>query len=367
MKHDYIIEGMSCDGCRSKVEKALNTVEGITAEVSLDPPKASIAMEKHIPTEKLQAAVTAAGNYKIEMAGNHQSYSCRHHAPATGNQSSACHSGKYYCPMHCEGEKLYDQPGNCPVCGMNLEKVPALAVVKHQYTCPMHPEIIKDAPGSCPICGMDLIPMQPTAEEEDTTYKSLVKKMKVAVIFTVPVFLIAMLEMVEGINFTALMPQIAWNWLQFILTLPVVFYATWMFFERAWVSIRTMNLNMFTLIGIGAGAAFIFSIISLLFPSIFPEQFRSHNGTVFVYFEAVSVILTLVLLGQLLEARAHSRTSGAIKELLKLAPTEATLVIDGQDKVIPIDEIKKGDLLRVKPGEKIPVDGKVAARQQQRG
>lgn len=230
---------------------------------------------------------------------------------------------------------------------------------KSTFTCPMHPEIIRDAPGSCPICGMDLIPMEPTDLKEDQTYRTLVKKMKVATLFTVPIFLIAMLEMINGLDLTVIMPQMMWNWLQFILTLPVVFYATWMFFERAWVSIRTMNLNMFTLIGIGAAAAFIFSLIALLFPSLFPEQFKSHNGTVFIYFEAVTVILTLVLLGQLLEARAHSQTSGAIKELLKLAPTEATLVLNGQDKIIPIDEIKKGDELRVKPGEKIPVDGSV--------
>ena len=163
--------------------------------------------------------------------------------------------------------------------------------------------------------------------------------------------------MIPSLHLTSLMPQIAWNWLQFGLSLPVIFYACWMFFQRAWTSIRTMNLNMFTLIGIGAGAAFIFSVIAMLFPTVFPDQFKSHNGTVFVYFEAVTVILTLVLLGQLLEARAHSQTNGAIKELLKLAPTEATLVIDGVDKIIAIDDIKKGDLLRVKPGEKIPVDG----------
>jgi Cu+-exporting ATPase len=259
--------------------------------------------------------------------------------------------------MHCEGDKMYDKAGNCPVCGMNLEKVPELTVQKTQYTCPMHPEIIRDAPGACPICGMDLIPITTALSEEDNTYKELLKKMIVSTAFTIPIFVIAMLEMIPGVHLTSLMPQIAWNWLQFSLSLPVIFYACWMFFQRAWTSIRTMNLNMFTLIGIGAGAAFIFSVIAMLIPNIFPDQFKSHNGTVFVYFEAVTVILTLVLLGQLLEARAHSQTSGAIKELLKLAPTEATLVIDGIDKIIAIDDIKKGDFLRVKPGEKIPVDG----------
>jgi Cu+-exporting ATPase len=370
MIHTYKITGMSCDGCRTKVEKTLNTVEGISAVVTLDPPIATITMEKHIPIEQLQTALTAAGNYTIEMSDNQK---ITDNKETTVEIKSCCSThnkqdaevkpfpknsiGKYYCPMHCEGDKMYDKAGNCPVCGMNLEKIPELNVQKTQYTCPMHPEIIRDAPGACPICGMDLIPITTALSEEDITYKELLKKMIVSTAFTVPIFVIAMLEMIPGVHLTSLMPQIAWNWLQFGLSLPVIFYACWMFFQRAGTSIRTMNLNMFTLIGIGAGAAFIFSVIAMLFPNIFPDQFKSHNGTVFVYFEAVTVILTLVLLGQLLEARAHSQTSGAIKELLKLAPTEATLVIDGIDKIIAIDDIKKGDFLRVKPGEKIPVDG----------
>lgn len=370
MTHTYKITGMTCNGCRSKIEKALNDIDGVSAVVTLDPPMATITMEKHIPTEQLQAALTAAGNYTIEMTNNQnmahnmendkETKACcsTHNIPSTvAKPLPKNSSGKYYCPMHCEGDKLYDKPGNCPVCGMNLEKVPELTVQKTEYTCSMHPEIIRDAPGACPICGMELIPIITKADEEDNTYNELLKKMKIAAAFTIPIFLIAMLEMVPSLHLTSIMPQIAWNWLQFALSLPVVFYACWMFFQRAWLSIKTMNLNMFTLIGIGAGVAFIFSIIAMLFPSIFPNEFKGHNGTVFVYFEAVTVILTLVLLGQLLEARAHSQTSGAIKELLKLAPTEATLVVDGVDKTISIDVIKKDDLLRVKPGEKIPVDG----------
>ena len=153
--------------------------------------------------------------------------------------------------------------------------------------------------------------------------------------------------------------QIQWNWIQFALSIPVVFYATWMFFKRAYTSIKTLNLNMFTLIGIGAGIAWLFSVFAMLFPDLFPQDFKTADGNVFVYFEATTVILTLVLLGQLLEARAHSQTSGAIKELLKLVPSTATLVTNGEDKVIAIDKIEKGNLLRVKPGEKIPVDGSI--------
>ena len=227
------------------------------------------------------------------------------------------------------------------------------------YTCPMHPEVIKDQPGSCPICGMTLVPMQPSESAEQKEYLDLVKKMKIAVIFTVPVFAIAMIEMMPNNPLLKIMDATYWNWVQLILTLPVVFYACWMFFVCAFKSIVTWNLNMFTLIGIGTGVAFLFSLVGMFFPYIFPNEFKTETGAVLLYFEATTVILTLVLLGQLLEAKAHSQTSGAIKELLKLAPTEATLVIDGSDKVISIHDIKKGDLLRVKPGDKIPVDGKI--------
>jgi len=208
---------------------------------------------------------------------------------------------------------------------------------------------------------MDLVPMAPTESEENKTYLDLKKKMIVSIAFTVPVFIIAMTEMIHGNPLLIIMDATKWNWVQLFLSLPVVFYACSMFFVRAWKSIITWNLNMFTLIGIGTGVAFLFSLVGLLFPAIFPDEFKTEHGTVLLYFEATTVILTLVLLGQLLEARAHSQTSGAIKELLKLAPTEATLVIDGADKIISIHDIKKGDLLLVKPGEKIPVDGKITS------
>jgi Cu2+-exporting ATPase len=265
---------------------------------------------------------------------------------------------KYYCPMHCEGDKMYDKPGDCPICGMDLMKAPGMQSVS-QYTCPMHSEIVSDKPGDCPICGMDLVPLNP--QEEDTAYKDLLKKFKMAVGFTVPVFLIAMIEMVPDNPLSTVLPPKVSGWVQLALSLPVVFYATWMFFQRAWTSIKTQRLNMFTLIGIGTGAAFLFSIVALVFPNIFPHEFKSHSGGVHLYFEAVTVILTLVLLGQVLEAKAHSKTNTALKELLKLAPTNATLVVGGQDRIISIHDIKKGDTLRVKPGEKIPVDGYIEA------
>ena len=348
---------MSCDGCRIKVEKALNTIDGVEAIVFLDPPIATIAMKKPIQTAQFQEAISAAGKYTITVFNpNDLKLKTEEVVPVELPKNAA---GKYYCPMFCEGEKVYDKAGDCPVCGMDLVKAPELSSAKTRYTCPMHPEIVQDQLGDCPICGMDLVPMKPTENEDNKVYDDLLRKMKIAIVFTVPIFIIAMSDMIPNNPLMKIMGHSSWNWVQFALSLPVVFYAAWMFFVRAWKSVISWNLNMFTLIGIGSGVAFLFSLFGLFFPELFPNEFKSHSGTVSLYFEATTVILTLVLLGQLLEAKAHSRTSGAIKELLKLAPTEATLVIDGKDKVISIHDIKKGDLLRVKPGDKIPVDGKI--------
>ncbi|MGS2741580.1 heavy metal translocating P-type ATPase [Sinomicrobium sp. M5D2P17] len=372
MKHTYSITGMSCEGCKKHVENILQHIDGVTgADVDQGKSEAEVEMEYHVPLEKLQQAFEEdGGHYGIKMPEaiqEHKSCSCcssgkddhASHHKKTDKKTSGSGSGVYYCPMHCEGDKTYDKPGSCPVCGMDLVEAPSLERKKTKYTCPMHPEVVKDEPGSCPICGMDLVPMEADEEEEDQTYKKLLKKFKVAVAFTIPIFLIAMSEMLPGNPLAKLMPWKYWNWVQFGLSLPVVFYATWMFFERAYKSVISWNLNMFTLIGIGAGVAWLFSVGALLFPGIFPEQFKSHGGTVYVYFEAATVILTLVLLGQLLEARAHGKTNSAIKELLKLAPNNATKIVDGKEKVVSLDDVNEGDLLKVKPGEKIPVDGVV--------
>lgn len=341
---------MSCNNCRAHVEDALRKVEGITAvTVDLSKHEAEVSMDKHIPIERLQEALKKdGGHYGIHPYGQMPKQEKKAPEP-TG-------TGVYYCPMHCEGEKTYNKPGSCPVCGMDLVEQPA-ARTEAVYTCPMHPEIRSDKPGNCPICGMDLVPLEPEEKEDDETYKNLLRKFRISLVFTIPVFIIAMTEMVRNNPLLSVMPWYYWNWVQMILSLPVVFYTAWMFFERAWRSIRTWNLNMFTLIGIGSAVAWLFSVGALLFPGFFPEQFRNHHGTVYVYFEAATVILTLVLLGQLLEARAHGKTNSAIKELLKLAPHKATRISGGKEQVVSINDIVKGDLLRVKPGEKIPVDG----------
>ena len=363
MKHTYEIQGMTCAGCRIHVEQALTKVEGVSSvSVNLQKAQAVIEMQSHIPLEKLQEALkNSGGNYTISVPGEDtQQYNKNKQslAPADDAKQNIKGSGVFYCPMHCEGSKTYDKPGNCPVCGMNLVEQPA-AQKSVQYTCPMHPEIVRNMPGACPICGMDLVPITTSVETEDKTYNKLLQKFKIAVIFTAPIFIIAMTEMIPNNPLFNLMGLKYWNFVELGLSIPVVFYATWMFFERAWRSVITWNLNMFTLIGIGSGVAWIFSIVALFFPSLFPDQFKTMHGTVYVYFEASTVILTLVLLGQLLEARAHGRTNSAIKELLKLAPNQATKIVEGKEQVVAIDAIQKGDLLRVKPGEKIPVDGSI--------
>ncbi|MDX1363395.1 MAG: heavy metal translocating P-type ATPase [Arenibacter latericius] len=358
MTHTYKIFGMTCNGCRSHVEETLKKVEGVSnASVDLAKAEATIEMKEHIAIDTFKKALEQdGGSYTIAMPGEEEPEHFK--APKKAPQGSG--TGTFYCPMHCEGDKTYDKPGDCPVCGMDLvEEVKMDAFGATQYTCPMHPEIIKDEPGDCPICGMDLVPVKADISAEEKNYKKLLKKFWIAGIFTLPIFIIAMSEMIPNNPLYDLLPMKYWNWIQFALSIPVVFYATWMFFERAYRSIKTWNLNMFTLIGIGAGVAWLFSVFGLLFPDFFPEQFKTHHGTVHVYFEAATVILTLVLMGQLLEARAHSKTNNAVKELLKLAPNKAVRIVNGKEETIAIDKIKIGDLLRVKPGEKIPVDGKI--------
>ena len=358
MTHTYKVTGMTCNGCRNHVEETLSKVKGVSkATVNLEKAEATIEMEEHIPIETFQEALKAdGGRYSIHNQGEHQ----HHSAPKEEKQTKGKGTGTFYCPMHCEGEKTYDQAGDCPVCGMDLVEEQSLSTSNsEQWTCPMHPEIVKDESESCPICGMDLVPMEADSSAEEKTYKKLSKKFWIATAFTLPIFLIAMSEMIPNNPLYKLMAQKQWNWVQLILSLPVVFYATWMFFERAYKSIKTWNLNMFTLIGIGAGVAWLFSVVGMLFPDVFPAQFKTESGAVHVYFEAATVILTLVLMGQLLEARAHSRTTSAVKELLKLAPNIAIKIVDGEEVEVTIDKIELNDILKVKPGEKIPVDGEI--------
>ncbi|WP_106791382.1 heavy metal translocating P-type ATPase [Aquimarina sp. Aq78] len=357
MKHTYKISGMTCNGCRGHVEHILDTMDGVTsASVDLEKAEAIIETKEHISLAIFKEVLAQeGGRYSIYLPGTQDLDDKPKQVKPKGKGT-----GVFYCPMHCEGDKTYNALQDCPVCGMDLvEEITLHTIAVEQYTCPIHPEVIRDAPGTCSICGMDLIVLQPDLSEEEKNYKKLLRKFWIAVLFTVPIFIIAMSDMFSSNPLNDILELKYRNWIQFGLSVPVVFYATWMFFERAFRSIKIWNLNMFTLIGIGAGTAWLFSVLAMLFPSFFPDQFKTESGTVHVYFEAATVILTLVLLGQVLESRAHSKTNTAVRELLKLAPNKAIRVVEGKEEEISIDQIELNDILRVKPGDKIPVDGSI--------
>jgi len=236
---------------------------------------------------------------------------------------------------------------------MDLVKIPEKKVT--EYACPMHPEIVRDHPGNCPICGMDLVPV-PSKDNshEDDTYRILKRKFWISVAFSVPVFILSMGGMAVTLPFSHQVQA----YLELLLSLPVIFYSGWFLMKRGWVSFKTWNLNMFSLIALGVAAAFIFSLVALIFPDILPHEL-SHGGELPLYFESVCVILTLVIMGQMLEARAHQKTGKAIEALMNLSPDTANLMVNGNEKKVALSEIKINDILRVKPGEKIPVDGTI--------
>ncbi|MFN7948725.1 MAG: heavy metal translocating P-type ATPase [Blastocatellales bacterium] len=279
--------------------------------------------------------------------------------PSPTPQTAAVAGAKYVCPM--DPEVVSDKPGACPKCGMALEpELPAGPLTKIEYTCPMHPEIVRDEPGSCPICGMALEPRTVTLEEAPNhELTDMTRRFWWSAALSLPVFLLAMSEMIPGQPVQHLLSPRLINWIQFLLATPVVLWGGWPFFQRGWASIVNRSPNMFTLIAIGTGAAYFFSVFALLFPGVFPASFRGHGGEVAVYFEAAAVITALVLLGQVLELRARSQTSSAIKMLLGLAPKTARILRAGKEEDIALDQVHPGDLLRVRPGEKVPVDGVV--------
>jgi Cu+-exporting ATPase len=266
---------------------------------------------------------------------------------------------EYTCPMHPEIRQA--GRGSCPKCGMALEPVESQPVSsKTKWTCPMHPEIVRDAPGSCPICGMALEPKTITVrEQENPELIDMNRRFKVCTVLTIPLVYITMGGMIPAISPEKFISMDVLKWLEPILATPVVLWGGWPFFVRGWNSIITWNPNMFTLIGLGVAISYIYSLVAALLPGIFPDAFRGANGEVGTYFEAAAAITTLVLLGQVLELRARSKTGTAIKALLGLAPKTARRVKGGTEEDIPLDQVQAGDLLRVRPGEKIPVDGVV--------
>ncbi|SMO36749.1 Cu2+-exporting ATPase [Saccharicrinis carchari] len=302
-------------------------------------------------------------NTKKVCCDTHESdtkHSAHQHPKQGGKSTNPILKGNYYCPMFCEGDKTYEKHGDCPVCGMDLVKNQASQKTPLTYTCPMHPEVKRDKPGDCPKCGMALVPEKGQDESDEMkAYKKTKKKFWIAVVLSIPVFIIAMSDMISFLNLENVAPKKIWGWIEFALATPVVFYCSWSFFKRGWNSVRRWSPNMWTLISIGVGAAYVFSVFALLIPSSFPDQFKDGAGNVHLYFEAAAMILTLVLLGQVMELRAHGKTSSAIKELLDLTPPTAHVIKDGQEKEIPLEEVMEGDILRVKPGENIPVDGSI--------
>jgi Cu+-exporting ATPase len=280
---------------------------------------------------------------------------CGHSNGEKANLGAA--PGTYFCPM-CEGVTS-DKPEACPKCGMALELASPLPQTKTQYTCPMHPEIIQDKPGDCPICGMALEPMTVTLEQPpNPELLDMTRRFWVGAILTVPLLFLTMGELIPGLKELV---TGTWNpWVQLILASPAVLWGGLPFFQRGWKSLVTRNLIMFTLIAMGTGAAYLYSLFALFFPHLFPDGFRDDAGNVGLYFEAAAVITVLVLLGQVLELRARERTSGALKALLDLAPKTAFRVLkNGDEEEIPLSEVKLGDHLRVKPGSSVPVDGSV--------
>lgn len=432
MHQQYKVLGMTCSGCQKKISEKLNSLDGISADVTLENSTIEIHSDKEINLTELNQLLSEIGNYKLEDLQNPNntfvkpqdriSPSSVYYCPMEcegdkvyfqqGKRCSNCNMylvpieeklakdpnykptfsstnlpenfkdniGKYYCPMFCEDDKIYDDKTDCPVCHMHLEEItedlvknssshshhhnPQHEVPKvtedmaGKYYCPMFCEGDKtyDSNVGCPVCGMDLVKYPEKGEEEtDDTYIILKRKFIISLVFTIPVFILSMGGMFIDFPFSHQIQGI----FELILTLPVLFYSGWFLMKRGFISFKTWNLNMFSLIALGVAAAFIFSVVALAFPDLLPHEIRGHNHEIPLYFEAVCVIMTLVILGQLMEALAHKKTGNAIKELMNLSPDEANLMINNEEKKVPLSEVKIGDLLKVKPGEKIPVDGKI--------
>ena len=287
-----------------------------------------------------------------QSAKNHQ------HGHTRRTSSGESPASSYICPMHPEVRE--DGPAACPKCGMALEPEAPTALTRTQYTCPMHPQIVRDQPGECPICGMALEPMTVTLEEEENPeLLDMTRRFWVSVALAVPLVILAMGGFV-GLSFDWLATPRTLSWLELVLATPVVLWGGWPFFVRGWQSIVNRSLNMFTLIALGTGVAYCYSVVATVAPGIFPASFRGAHGEVAIYFEAAAVIVTLVLLGQVMELRARSRTGAAIRALLGLAPkTARRLNPDGTESDVPLEQVQVGDRLRVRPGEKVPVDGVV--------
>src|SRR6202040_1774802 len=283
-------------------------------------------------------------------------------AAASGVTRKPADEHIYSCPMHPEVRQT--GPGICPKCGMALEPeiVASSAATKIEYTCPMHPQVVSDKPGFCPICGMALEPrtIASALQEDNPELRDMTRRFWFSVALTVPVVVLAMADMIPGQPIQRALGARSIIWMELLLATPVVLWAGWPFFQRAWASLVHRRTNMFTLIGMGVGVAYLYSVLATILPGVLPPSFYAENGTPHVYFEVACSITALVLLGQVLELRARKETSGAIRALLDLSPqTARRLRADGNEEDIILDLVQHGDRLRVRPGEKVPVDGVV--------
>ena len=336
-----------CSQCKSKFDREPARYTGGTAQSAAvkDPicgmtvnPDQNTRHEDHLGKTYYFCSESCAAKFRSQ-------------ATAPPQTAQAAVQAEYTCPMHPEVRQA--GPGACPKCGMALEPTTLVASTsKTEYTCPMHPEIIRSEPGPCPICGMALEPREVTGEESNVELEEMTRRFWISLALTAPILALMVSEFMLGSG-----PAL---WLQFALSTPVVLWGGWPFFQRGWASIVNRHLNMFTLIAIGTGASYFYSVYALLFPNLIPASFHGMAGELAVYFEPAAVIVTLVLLGQVLELRARSQTSSALKGLLGLAPKTARIVRGaGNEEDIPLERVVANDRLRVRSGEKIPVDGVV--------
>ena len=283
----------------------------------------------------------------------------RQPAPSVHRHNEVQSKADYTCPMHPEVH--HAGPGSCPKCGMALDPTTIEVIApRTQYTCPMHPEIVRDGPGPCPVCGMALEPSTVAADEENPELGFMTRRLWAAAALTLPLLAVMVSDILPGHPIRHLLPQALLGWIELALATPVVLWAGWPFFQRGWQSLVHRSPNMFTLIAIGSGAAYLYSVVAVVSPGAFPASFRDASGGLGLYFEAAAVITVLVLLGQVLELKARGQTNGAIKSLLELAPrTARRIASDGTESDVDLSAVQVGEMLRVRPGEKIPTDGVV--------
>ena len=376
METRFTAPDITCEGCAGTIKKALGAIPGVSS-VSVDMATKVVTIDhsERVPREAIDAALKGVGYpaadnsaHRPNDGGMSTPRVARVRDPVCGMEiDAASAAGRsefagttyYFCSASCK-QKFDGDPGRYLSGGAKPPSPDHEPGSGALYTCPMHPEIVRDKPGSCPICGMALEPMMATGDETNPELEDMSRRFWVCLALSAPLLLMAMSAMIPGQPLSHLVSGRAAVWIELALATPVILWGGLPFFARGWASIVNRSPNMFTLIAIGTGAAYLTSVVATLFPWIFPDTFRGHGGEVPVYFEAAAVITTLVLLGQVLELRARSQTSSAIKALLGLAPkTARRLVDDGREEDVAIDLVQVGNRLRIRPGEKVPVDGVV--------